>query len=96
VSAIDGPTAYTLPPYNTHASKAPSDPDGVAQRMSRTLSEKAGIDIAVAVVDTNDLAADVLGASAGVDRSTVSRVLADNPMGQTGEQTPFCILRRLA
>ena len=96
VSAIDGPTAYTLPPYNTHASKAPSDPDGVAERMSRTLSEKAGVDIAVAVVDTNDLAADVLGASAGIDRTTVSRVLVDNPMGQTGEQTPFCILRRLA
>ena len=96
VSAIDGPTAYTLPPYNTHASKAPSDPDGVAARMSRALSEKAGVDIAVAVVDTNDLAADVLGASAGIDRTTVSRVLVDNPMGQTGEQTPFCILRRLA
>ena len=96
VSAIDGPTAYTLPPYNTHASKAPRDPDGVAERMSRTLSEKAGVDIAVAVVDTNDLAADVLGASAGIDRTAVSRVLVDNPMGQTGEQTPFCILRRLA
>jgi hypothetical protein len=96
VSAIDGPTAYTLPPYNTHASKAPSDPDGVAERMSRILSEKAGVDIAVAVVDTNDLAADVLGASPEVDRTAVSRVLADNPMGQTGEQTPFCILRRLA
>ena len=96
VSAIDGPTAYTLPPYNTHASKAPSDPDGVADRMSRTLSEQAGVHIAVAVVDTNDLAADVLGASAGVDRAMVSLVLADNPMGQTAEQTPFCILRRLA
>ncbi len=96
VSAIDGPTAYTLPPYNTHASKAPSDPDGVAERMSRTLSGRAGVDIAVAVVDTNDLAADILGASAGVDRKAISRVLADNPMGQTGEQTPFCILRRLA
>jgi asparagine synthase (glutamine-hydrolysing) len=96
VSAIDGPTAYTLPPYNTHASKAPSDPDGVAARMSRALSERAAAEIAVAVVDTNDLAADVLGASPGVDRATVSQVLADNPMGQTGEQTPFCILRRLA
>jgi asparagine synthase (glutamine-hydrolysing) len=95
VSAIDGPTAYTLPPYNTHASKAPSDPDGVAERMSRALTESAGVAVAVAVVDTNDLAADVLGASAGVDRLTVSHVLADNPMGQTGEQTPFCILRRL-
>jgi hypothetical protein len=47
-------------------------------------------------VDTNDLAADVLGSSPGVDRAAVAEVLADNPMGQTDEQTPFCILRRLA
>jgi F420-0:gamma-glutamyl ligase len=96
VSAIDGPTAYTLPPYNTHASKAPRDPDGVAARMRRALSERAGGDVGVAVVDTNDLAADVLGSSPGVDRAAVAEVLADNPMGQTDEQTPFCILRRLA
>jgi asparagine synthase (glutamine-hydrolysing) len=96
VSAIDGPTAYTIPPYNTHASKAPRDPDGVAERMRRALSDRAGTDIGVAVVDTNDLAADVLGASLSVDRGAVAEVLVDNPMGQTGEQTPFCILRRLA
>ena len=96
VSAIDGPTAYTLPPYNTHASKAPKDPDAVAERMGRELSERAGTGIGVAVVDTNDLAADVLGATPGVDRGVVVQVLADNPMGQTAEQTPFCILRRLA
>ena len=96
VSAIDGPTAYTLPPYNTHASKAPSDPDGVAARMRRALSDRAGGDVGVAVVDTNDLAADVLGSSPGVDRTAVAEVLADNPMGQTDEQTPFCILRRVA
>ncbi|MGO8687921.1 MAG: asparagine synthase (glutamine-hydrolyzing) [Candidatus Dormibacteria bacterium] len=96
VGAIDGPTAYTLPPYNTHASKAPRDPDEVAERMGRALRDRAGTDIGVAVVDTNDLAADVLGASLGVDRGAVVEVLADNPMGQTAEQTPFCILRRLA
>jgi asparagine synthase (glutamine-hydrolysing) len=95
VSAIDGPTAHTIPPYNTHASKAPRDPDGVAERMRRTLRERTGTDIGVAIVDTNDLAADVLGASLGVDREAIIAVLADNPIGQTDEQTPFCILRRL-
>ena len=64
--------------------------------MGRALRDRAGTDIGVAVVDTNDLAADVLGASLGVDRGAVVGVLADNPMGQTAEQTPFCILRRLA
>jgi F420-0:gamma-glutamyl ligase len=96
VSAIDGPTAYTLPPYNTHASKAPSDPDGVAERVRRALRARTGADIGVAVVDTNDLAADVLGSSLDLDPRAIAGVLADNPMGQTDEQTPFCILRRLA
>ncbi|MGA8016015.1 MAG: asparagine synthase (glutamine-hydrolyzing) [Candidatus Dormiibacterota bacterium] len=95
VASIDGPTAHTIPPYNTHASKAPRDPDGVAERLRRTLEKGAGRDVEVAVVDTNDLAADVLGASAGVNRAAVSAALADNPLGQTDEQTPFCIIRRL-
>ena len=95
VSAIDGPTAYTLPPYNTHASKGPRDPDGAAEGMRRFLRGRTGTEVAVAVVDTNDLAADVLGASPGVDRRAIVDILADNPMGQTSEQTPFCILRRL-
>ncbi len=95
VSAIDGPTAHTIPPYNTHASKAPRDPDGVAERLRRAIEAKAGTEVEVAVVDTNDLAADILGASAGVDRRALVAVLADNPLGQTDEQTPFCILRRV-
>jgi asparagine synthase (glutamine-hydrolysing) len=95
VAAIDGPTAHTIPPYNTHASKAPKDPDGVAERLRRAIEARAGIAVEVAVVDTNDLAADVLGASAGVDRSALIAALADNPLGQTDEQTPFCILRRI-
>ena len=95
VSAIDGPTAHTIPPYNTHASRAPHDPDGVAEDMRRALRQGIGTEAGVAVVDTNDLAADVLGASSGVDRRAVIGALADNPMGQTDEQTPFCILRKL-
>jgi asparagine synthase (glutamine-hydrolysing) len=96
VSAIDGPTAHTIPPYNTHASKAPLDPDGVAERLRRDVAARSGAGIEVAVVDTNDLAADVLGASPGVDRGAVTAAMADNPLGQTDEQTPFCIIRRLA
>jgi F420-0:gamma-glutamyl ligase len=95
VAAIDGPTAHTIPPYNTHASKAPLDPDGVAARLRRVLADAFGRDVDVAVVDTNDLAADVLGASSGVDRAGAVRLFADNPLGQTDEQTPFAIIRRV-
>jgi asparagine synthase (glutamine-hydrolysing) len=95
VAAIDGPTAHTIPPYNTHASKAPADPDGVAARLRERLSSARGVRVDVAIVDTNDLAADVLGASAGVDRAGLARLFADNPLGQTDEQTPLAIIRRV-
>jgi len=95
VNAIDGPDDHVIPPYNRHASKAPLDPDGVAERLRRTLLTASGRDVEVAVVDSNDLGVNVLGASPGVDRPTVVGALADNPMAQTTEQTPFCILRRL-
>jgi hypothetical protein len=47
------------------------------------------------VVDSNDLAADILGASDGVDRGQLPELFADNPLGQTDEQTPICVLRRM-
>jgi asparagine synthase (glutamine-hydrolysing) len=95
VSSIDGPDDHVIPPYNRHASKAPLDPDGVAERLRRLLREESGVSVGVAVVDSNDLAVNVLGASSDVDRPDVAGALADNPMAQTVEQTPFCILRRL-
>jgi len=95
VAAIDGPTAHTIPPYNTHASRAPDDPDGVARRIAALLRQHTGRAIDVAVVDSNDLAADILGASSGVDRLALVRLFADNPLGQTDEQTPFALIRRV-
>ena len=94
VAAIDGPTAHTIPPYNTHASRAPENPDRVARELVRLFKSTHGVDVKVAVVDTNDLAADVLGCSDGVDIAALLPALADNPLGQTDEQTPFCIIRR--
>jgi asparagine synthase (glutamine-hydrolysing) len=96
VSAIDGPAHHVIAPYNTHASKAPRDPDGVAVRLRQNLRETRGADVEVAVVDSSDLACSVLGSSPGAVHDEVIGVLADNPMGQSDEQTPFCILRRLA
>ncbi len=95
VSAIDGPAHHVIAPYNTHASKAPSDPGGVATRLRQYLRELLDVTVDVAVVDSSDLACTVLGASPGTVHEDVIGVLADNPMGQSDEQTPFCILRRL-
>jgi asparagine synthase (glutamine-hydrolysing) len=89
VAAIDGPTPYTIPPSNTHAKRAPANPD----RVSRQLAARFGC--AVAIVDANDIGVVVLGASDGVDTALVRNLFRDNPLGQKSEQTPFALLRRV-
>jgi hypothetical protein len=88
--AIDGPTSYTIPPYNQAATLGPKDPDGAA----RALAAASGAP--VAIIDANDAGCAVLGASPGVDRRFVERLFADNPLGQAREQTPICVVREVS
>ncbi len=87
--AIDGPTSYTIPPYNQAATLGPRDPNGAARALA------AALDRPVAVIDANDAGCKVLGASPGLDRRLVARLFADNPLGQAREQTPICVVRRV-
>ena len=87
--AIDGPTSYTIPPYNQAATLGPSDPDGAARSLAAALGAP------VAIIDANDAGCAVLGASPGVDRRFVERLFADNPLGQAREQTPICVVREV-
>ena len=89
-AAIDGPTAYTIAPYNQAATLGPRDPDREARRMS------AALGVPVAVIDANDAGCNVLGASPGVDRRRVQRIFADNPLGQASERTPVCVVRAVS
>ncbi|HEX2844864.1 MAG TPA: F420-0--gamma-glutamyl ligase [Candidatus Limnocylindria bacterium] len=89
-AAIDGPTSYTIPPYNKSATLGPKDPDGAARDLA------AAIGAPVAVIDANDAGCAVLGASPGVDRRFVEQLFADNPLGQAREQTPICVVREVA
>jgi hypothetical protein len=89
-AAIDGPTSYTIPPYNQAATLGPRDPNGAARRIAEAIGAP------VAVIDANDAGCNVLGASLGVDRKLVARLFADNPLGQAGEQTPICVVRDVA
>jgi len=93
VAAIDGPTAGTLPPFDTHAKLPPSDPDAVADRLARRLAEEAGGTVHVAVIDANDRGVVVLGGSRGLDRQLVAWLFGDNPLGQGTEQTPVALIR---
>lgn len=86
-AAIDGPTSYTIPPYNESATLGPRDPDGAARAIA------AATGVPVAIIDANDAGCVVLGGSPGLDRRLVVRLFADNPLGQAREQTPVCIVR---
>ncbi len=89
-AAIDGPTSYTIPPYNQAATLGPRDPNHAA----RTIS--AAIGVPVAIIDANDAGCNVLGRTPGLDRRLIARLFADNPLGQAREQTPVCVVRTLA
>jgi len=88
--AIDGPTSYTIPPYNQAATLGPREPDRAARAIA------AALDAPVAIIDANDAGCAVLGASPGVDRRFVERLFADNPLGQAREQTPICVVREVS
>lgn len=88
--SIDGPCDCTIPPYNHYVVLGPENPDSVA----RAIKERVGH--AVLIVDINDLDGCILGASDnGIDRKLYARVLKDNPLGQSRQQTPMGIIRRV-
>jgi asparagine synthase (glutamine-hydrolysing) len=95
VNAIDGPSHLNLPPYDRYAIKGPEDPHGAAAGLAAQLSAEFACTVSVAVIDASDLTATVLGSSEGVDRDTVLGSVADNPLGQTDEATPFGLLREI-
>lgn len=87
--SIDGPCSYTLPPYNEYVVLAPADPDKVARELAEALGCPA------TVVDINDLEGQILGTSAkDMDRAWLVKLLKDNPLGQTNEQTPMGLIRK--
>jgi len=90
INAIDGPCDYTLPPYNEYAKLGPAKPNEVASHLALTLGHP------VVIIDANDLGVTVLGKSnAEISDSFCKAVFKDNPLGQSTEQTPLCIVRRV-
>lgn len=90
--AIDGPCDCTIPPYNEYVVLGPTDPDKAA----REAADASGCPL-IAVVDINDLGGNILGTSDNsLDRTQLVRILGDNPLGQSDEQTPLGIIRRSA
>lgn len=88
--SIDGPCDCTLPPYNEYVVLGPLDPDKTAE----DAAAQSGVPM-FCIVDLNDLGGNILGASSPkIDRDWLLRVLKDNPLGQSDEQTPIGIIRK--
>ena len=86
---IDGPTEGTIPPYDHYVVLTPADPMGTAKKLAQTLGHP------VAIVDINDLGANILGFSEkSPSLDFLARALGDNPLGQGEECTPMGILRK--
>lgn len=90
VAAIDGPCAYTLPPYDGYAVLGPADPTAVARRLQRQFG------VPVVIIDANDLGVNVLAVSdPAVPVAFAAAAFRDNPLGQGRQQTPMGIVRRI-
>jgi len=89
INAIDGPCSYTLPPYNEYAKLGPKNPDKVARELSTKFN------CPVIIIDANDLGVNILGQSdKNITHKFCQAVFKDNPLGQSSEQTPMCIVRK--
>lgn len=88
VAAIDGPCAYTLPPYNQYAKLGPLKPHQAAKELKKRFGHE------IVIIDANDLGVSVLGKSSWqISDNWAKAVFKDNPLGQTDEQTPVCLVR---
>ena len=88
--AIDGPCDYTIPPYNNYAKLAPQRPNEVAAELSHHIG------YSIVIIDANDLGVDVLGRSdETIDIEFCKQVFKDNPLDQSDQQTPLCIVRKV-
>ena len=86
---IDGPTEGTIPPYDHYVVLTPDDPNGTARKLATALGHP------VAIVDINDLGANILGFSQKEPTmDQLAKVLGDNPLGQSSESTPMGIIRK--
>ena len=90
--AIDGPCDCTIPPYNGYAKMAPDKPNENSKKFTEAMDGHP-----VIIVDANDIGVNILGKpSEELTDESLSRIFKDNPLGQGHEQTPLCIVRKIA
>lgn len=97
IRAIDGPTEYSVYPANVSAKLAPKDPDAVAVQLTKVIrailpSDHNKTFQGVVVMDANDIGRNALGKDVPGDNSYYEAMFADNPLGQSDEQTPLALV----
>ena len=90
--SIDCPMSFLILEYAHSVKLAPNDPNGAARAIKKLLG---GIE--TVILDANYRGAFSLGKSTnGISEEFISKLFRDNPLGQSDEMTPFCIVRKVA
>jgi hypothetical protein len=88
--SIDCPMSFLILEYAHSAKLAPNDPNGAARKIKENLN---GHD--VVILDANYRGAFSLGKSTrSISEAFIGKLFRDNPLGQSDEMTPFCIVRQ--
>ena len=87
--SVDCPMSFSILEYAHYAKLAPAKPDKVA----REVREKFGCE--TVILDANYIGAFSLGKSTRrISEAFIGKLFKDNPLGQSDEMTPFCIVRK--
>ncbi len=92
VRNIDGFCVVGWEYYADKGILAPAEPDRVCQQ----IKDRYGIDCMI--VDANDLNIEILGKNREMpyDDTFLAGLIRDNPAGQSREQTPFILIRKIS
>ncbi len=89
VKSIDCPMSFLILEYAHFAKLAPEDPAGAAKSIKEHLGHET------VILDANYRGAFSLGKSTrGISEEFIQKLFKDNPLGQSDEMTPFCIVRK--
>ncbi len=87
--SIDCPMSFLILEYAHSAKLAPDDSTGNAKRIKKSVGGE------VVILDPNYRGAFSLGKSArSISEKFIGKLFSDNPLGQSDEMTPFCIVRK--
>jgi len=89
--SIDCPMSFLILEYAHSAKLAPNNPSGEARRIREALGNHE-----VVILDANYRGAFSLGKSShSLTEAFIGKLFRDNPLGQSDEMTPFCIVRKV-